>query len=271
MRYSSTKNTEPGRALLCVLWAFAALLAGCGGPSRGDQEVVVFAAASLRDVLRDLSESFRQESGIRAVFNFAGSNVLAQQIEAAPAADVYLSANEQWMDYLREAGRIERDTRRNFASNRLVIIAHRDGLFQLKDPARLADLDFRYLSLADPEAVPAGRYARQYLQSIDADGQLWDRLKRRVAPAPDVRAALAVVEADPQLLGIVYRTDAATSRQVRVLYEVPAGEGPEIRYSAALVKDAPHPEEGKRFLAFLSGPEAMGVLREMGFGFGNGE
>ncbi|HSR52533.1 MAG TPA: molybdate ABC transporter substrate-binding protein [Acidobacteriota bacterium] len=231
--------------------------------------MVVYAAASLRDVMQDLSSAFQKNSGTRVLFNFAGSNVLAQQIEASPEADVFLSANEQWMDFLQEAGRIETETRRIFASNRLVIIAHRDSPLQLDDPAQLAELDFRYLSLADPEAVPAGRYARQYLQSIDP--QLWKRLESRVAPAPDVRAALALVEADPQILGIVYRTDSAASQRVKVLYQVPPERGPHIRYPAALIKNAPNPEQGKRFLEFLRSPEARGMLEAMGFGFGVAE
>ncbi|MEE8585203.1 MAG: molybdate ABC transporter substrate-binding protein [Acidobacteriota bacterium] len=245
------------------------LLTGCAG-ERGEGEVMVFAAASLREALQEISAPFQKSSSIRTVFNFAGSNVLARQIEAAPAADVFLSANKEWMDYLQELGRIEPGTRRTFASNRLAVIAHRNNPVQLNDPAQLADLDFRFLSLADPEAVPAGRYARQYLQGIDGSGQLWNRLSSRVAPAPDVRAAMALVEADPEILGIVYRTDAASSQRVRVLYEVPAKQGPEIRYSAALLRDGPNPEAGRRFLEFLAGKEAMEMLEALGFGFGEG-
>ncbi|HSR68377.1 MAG TPA: molybdate ABC transporter substrate-binding protein [Acidobacteriota bacterium] len=267
MRSGLTKS----RAWLLLLSLSSAPFAGCTGSGQEDEVVVVYAAASLRDVMHSLSEPFQRSSGTGTVFNFAGSNVLARQIDATPAADVYLSANEQWVDFLQERGRIVAETRRTFASNRLVIVAHRNSPFQLQEAARLADLDFRYLSLADPEAVPAGRYARQYLQSIEPDGRLWKRLQERVAPAPDVRAALALVEADPRILGIVYATDAASSQKVRVLYEVPRAKGPDIRYSAALVKGGPNPAQGRRFLEFLSGPEARRVLEEMGFGFGVAE
>lgn len=267
----SHRETKITTLLLISVGAFAALLSGCGAERQGDGEVVIFAAASLRDAMQSISAPFEEQSGVRTVFNFAGSNVLAQQIEAATAADVYLSANEQWMDYLEKAGRIEIDTRRTFASNSLVVIAHRSKPLQLDDPARLDELDFRFLSLADPEAVPAGRYARQYLQSLDANGELWNRLSQRVAPAPDVRAALAVVEADPEILGIVYSTDAAFSQEVKVIYQVPRQQGPDIRYSAALVRDAPHAEAGRRFLEFLAGPRAMRMLQAMGFGFAAAE
>lgn len=245
----------------------AALLAAasCGSGEPDHAEAAVFAAASLRDVLQDLAGPFEDRTGVRAVFNFAGSNVLAQQIEAAPAADVFLSANEDWMDSVEKAGRIAPETRRVFLSNSLVVIAQRDNPIRLESPQQLGEASFRFLSLGDPEAVPAGRYARQYLQSVDGTGQLWDRLKDKVAPAPDVRAALALVEADPEILGIVYRSDALSSKRVRVIYEVPPGKGPEIRYSGAVVRGGGNSEAGKRFLEFLSGDEAAHVFEEYGF------
>lgn len=270
MRSSGIASVRLLPALLGILCLLPVMMSGCADDRREEEEVIVYAAASLRDVMQELSGPFR-ESGVKVVFNFAGSNVLAQQIEAAPAADVFLSADEQWMDHLQEAGRIVPESRRIFASNRLVIVAHRDSRLHLQDPAQLADLDFRHLSLADPEAVPAGRYARQYLRSLVRGEALWELLKARVAPAPDVRAALALVEADPEIVGIVYRTDAACSKRVKVLYQVPEEKGPDIRYSAALVKNAPHRRQGERFLEFLSGPQARRILQSAGFGFGAAE
>lgn len=243
--------------------------ASCGPGESEDGQVAVFAAASLRDALQDLAGPFEDRTGVRAVFNFAGSNVLARQIEAAPTADVFLSANEAWMDHVEQAGRIVPETRRTFLSNRLVVIAHGDNPIQLESPIGLVKADFRFLSMGDPEAVPAGRYARRYLQSVGGSRRLWDRLKGKAAPAPDVRAALALVEADPEILGIVYRSDAMSSKRVRVLYEVPPGEGPEIRYSGAVVREGGNGAAGRRFLEFVSGAEAARVFE--GYGFGRGE
>lgn len=227
---------------------------------------MVYAAASLRDALFELADRFRAAEGIEPKFNLAGSNVLALQIDAAPAADVYLSADEQWMDFLAERGRIDPGTRRTFLSNRLVIVVNRDHPARRLDPTELAAPGFRFVSLADPEAVPAGRYAREYLAGVAVDGgDLWSALRARVVPAPDVRAALGLVEAEPDIAGIVYRTDARASAKVRVVHEVAPAAGPEIRYAAAVVTGAPNPEAGRRFLAFLESPDARAVFERHGF------
>ncbi len=264
-------SEQPRPARRAALWALliSGLVAatGCDQRTAPERTVMVYAAASLRDALFELADQFRAAEGIEPKFNLAGSNVLALQIDAAPAADVYLSADEQWMDFLAARGRIDSSTRRTFLSNRLVIVVNRDHPARRLDPSELADPAFRFVSMADPEAVPAGRYARAYLAGIrvEGGGDLWSRLRSRVAPAPDVRAALGLVEAEPDIAGIVYRTDARASPKVREVYEVPPLEGPEIRYAAALVADARNPESGRRFLEFLQSPGAQAVFEHHGF------
>jgi molybdate transport system substrate-binding protein len=265
-RTASRFAGDATRALLCV----AVIFAGCSPrPHRGGErrELLVFAAASLKDVLGELSRPFETQTGISPVFNFAGSNVLALQIEASPqSAQVFLSADENWMDHVDKAGLIEPGSRRAFLSNRLVIIANRDNPLQLPSPAQLADADFRYLSLADPEAVPAGRYARRFMEHVAVgDTNLWTRVKDRVAPAPDVRAALALVEAQKEIIGIVYRTDAAISKKVRVVLDVPEELTPAIRYSCACIRNSRDAEAARAFLDFLASPEAVAVFRAHGF------
>ena len=264
------KLSLPHRMLALGMAAFFGG-ASCSPGAPQDGRVAVFAAASLRNALQDLAGVFEQRTGVGAAFNFAGSNVLARQIAAAPAADVFLSADEAWMDHVEQARRIVPGTRRTFLSNRLVVIAHRHSPIRLESPLQLGELDFRFLSLGDPEAVPAGRYARQYLQGIPGGGRLWERLREKVAPSPDVRAALALVEADPEILGIVYRSDVVSSQAVRVLYQVPPQEGPSIRYSGAVVKGGGNPEAGRRFLEFLAGQEAALVFEGYGFGLAEDE
>lgn len=251
------------------------LFAGCGPEPAGDDgagaaaaEVTVFAAASLRDAIGEAGDLYRQATGGETVFNFAGSNELARQILAAPRADVFLSANERWLDEVEAAGRIAQGTRRALLSNRLVIIARNDSPLEVAAAADLATLAYRHLVLADPEAVPAGIYAREWLASRPGpagDGALWDAVVAKVAPTNDVRAALALVETDPELIGIVYRTDAATSDEVRTLYEVPEAEGPRIVYAAAAIAGGPNPEGGRSFLEFLAGPQASETFRRHGF------
>lgn len=247
-------------------WLLALALAACGGDSPQKTEVTVFAAASLRDVMAEVGAGFEAASGVHPVFNFAGSDVLAQQVKAAPVADVFLSASERWMDEVEKAGRLVPGSRRVFLSNRLVIVAHVSSAFELASPADLAALEFRVLSLADPRGVPAGQYARQFLETVATpEGNLWQRLEPKVVPALDVRAALALVEAEPAALGIVYRTDAAVSKKVRVLYEVPAELSPEIRYAGAAVAGSPSPAAAGQFLDFLAGPEATAIFERHGF------
>jgi molybdate transport system substrate-binding protein len=252
-----------------IRWPMVALLAavplGCSAPRDAQSEVWVFAAASLRDAVLELGDAFEAAAGAKLVYNFAGSNDLAQQIAATPKAHVFLSASEEWMDFVEERGLIKDSSRTPLLSNRLVVVAHLNFALESLDPAGFCEAEFKHLSLANPDAVPAGKYAKEWLESVQCAGQsLWDVVADRVAPAPDARAALAVVEAGPDTIGIVYKTDAATSERVKVVYEVPEAQGPQIRYAAALIgDDSPQPAED--FFAFLQSSEAKAVWERHGF------
>ena len=238
----------------------------CGPGERDRAPVVVFAAASLRDIASEVAAAFEDQRQARVVFNFAGSNTLAQQIDAAPAADVFLSADQKWVDFLDEAGRLAPGARRGLLSNRLVLIAHRDAAINVPKPVDLIEADYRFLAVADPEAVPAGRYARALLERRSVAGaDLWQQLAERIAPALDVRAALALVESDREILGIVYRTDALSSKQVQILYEFPPIDEVPITYWGALVAGGDAPGLGALFLDFLEGPEATAIIARHGF------
>lgn len=266
---------------LAVAGVFAAALGAAGAcaarEGEDDREVVVYAAASLRDVLTELGDAFATETGATPVFNFAGSNVLARQIAAAPGADVFLSANEKWMDRLEAAGRIEPGTRHVVLSNRLVLVAPAASALRIATPADLARAPFDHLVLADPRGVPAGIYAREYLESVTvgADpggGSLWDAVAPRVVPAADVRAALGMVETHPRAIAFVYRSDLHSALAgrgerggLRVLYEVPPEAAPAIRYSAAVVRGSPRAAAARRYLAFLAGPKAAAAFAAHGF------
>jgi len=148
-----------------------------------------------------------------------------------------------------------------------VLIARHDAEPGVERPIELADPGYRLLALADPEAVPAGRYARGALEEIQLDGgTLWQAVSARVAPALDVRAALALVESDPQILGIVYKTDARQSEWVRVLHEFPPLGAARVTYYGALVEDGGRPVLGQRFLDFVAGPEGRRITERHGFG-----
>ena len=256
--------------LRAIIVLVMALLAACGtqGSSDANQEVNVFAATSLQDVIKELGQMYQERTGNEPVYNFAGSNELARQILASSKADVFLTANEDWMNKVEEGGRVVAGTRTTLLSNRLAVVASSDSPYQLAKPADLATLPYRQLVLADPDAVPAGIYAKEWLSSQPnpgGGGTLWDAVSVRVVPALDVRAALALVESDPALIGIVYRTDVVASDKVRVLYEVPETVGPKIVYVAAAISGGPNTDGGKRFVDFLKTAEASDVFRRYGF------
>lgn len=265
MPYHLTRGRHK-RALMATLTILPVFMLGCAGPSTAPRGPLVFAAASLKDVLEDIGREFESRHGLRPVFNFAGSNVLALQLEATESADVFLSASERWMDSVEEKQLLVAGTRRSFLSNQLVIIANHASTLKLARPADLASAEFRFLSLANPEAVPAGRYAQQFLETVDANGQsLWNQLRDRVAPAPDVRAALGMVEAQPDVVGIVYRTDAAISDKVRIVLQAPQSLAPRISYAAAQVRGGRNGQAARAFLEFLASPEAVELFRKHGF------
>lgn len=249
-------------------WVLLLLLTTACGEARspGKEPLVVFAAASLQELVDAAGTRFETREGIPVVHNFAGSNVLAQQILAAPKADVFLSADLAWVEKIEVAGRTVEGSRQVLFSNRLVVVARRETPFEIDSLRDLAAFPMRHLALADPQAVPAGRYARAHLERVTlGEGTLWDALAPRVAPALNVRAALALAESDEEILAIVYQTDARTSENVAVLFTLPSIPEVSITYHGVLVRGGQNPEAGRRFLDFLSGPEGRELARGAGF------
>src|SRR6266481_3698879 len=188
-------------------------------------EINVYAAASLRDVLQQLAPACEAGAGAHLVFNFGASNDLARQIEAGNKADLLFSADEAWMDHVSKAGLVDAESRRSLLSNRLVVVGLKDTPLKVQSARDLIGPDVRRISLANPEAVPAGRYAKTWLEKVG----LWDSLK------------------------------------VRVLYEVPEGEGPRISYPVAAMRDRPRLDMARRVVAWLSGPTAAAAFEQNGF------
>ena len=223
-------------------------------------EITVFAAASLTDSLKEIAAAYEQTTGDKVRFNFASSNTLAQQIQAGAPADIFFSADKAKMDALTTAGLIASDTRKDLLGNTLVIITPLDGpaISRAKD---LTNPTIKHLSLGDPRAVPAGVYAKAYLEKAG----LWAALQAKVVPAESVRTALAVVESGNAQAGIVYKTDAAISKKVKVALEIPAADTPQIIYPAAVVKDSRHAAAARKFLGYLAEKSATECFRKFGF------
>ena len=227
--------------------------------SRG---VLVYAAASLANVLGDLDKAFTARTGIRVTSSLAASSTLAKQIEAGAPADVYFSADLQWMTYLEQRGLLRPGSRHDVVGNSLVLIAPASSSLRVRiapgfDLARL--LGGGRLAVADPDSVPAGIYAREALQKLG----VWDSVVPRLVRAENVRAALAYVARGDAPLGIVYRTDALVEKGVRIAGAFPANSHSPIVYPAALTRHSS--STAVRYLAFIAGPDAQLVFRKWGF------
>jgi molybdate transport system substrate-binding protein len=241
------------------------LVAICGG-SAAAQGVTVLAAASLTDALTAIGDRYRAATGETVRFAFSASSQAARQIEAGAPADIFVSANVSWMDYLIGKDAIDVATRTDLLVNRLVLIAPaRDDACQ-PDAASVATTLERCLgasgrmAVGDPDHVPAGIYARQALTALG----LWQRYEARLARADNVRAALALVERGEAPLGIVYATDAAIVDGVRTVGEFPAATHDPIIYAFALTA-GPKEAAVLRFHAWLAGPEALAIFAQYGF------
>jgi molybdate transport system substrate-binding protein len=225
-------------------------------------DVTVFAAASLTDALNDVGKAYQAKSGKVVAFSFAASSVLARQIEASAGADIFMSADSDWMDYLDSRGLIAHDTRKNLFGNHLVLIAPVDSNVTLHITSHfdlLGALHGGRLSIADPDTVPAGKYARTALTTLG----VWNSIVDHLVNAENVRVALAYVARGEAPLGIVYTTDALSEKRVHIVGTFPEDSHAPIVYPAALVKDAK--PEARAFLDFLSEPQARAIFEKDGF------
>jgi molybdate transport system substrate-binding protein len=209
-----------------------------------------------------LDGAFTQQTHIAVKTSYAASSVLAKQIEAGAPADVFFSADHEWMDYLEQRQLLRTRTRRDVLGNSLVLIAPADSRVQLKIAPGFAlaqALGGGRLASADPDSVPAGLYGRAALVKLG----VWDAVQAHLARAENVRAALAYVARDEAPLGIVYLTDAQAEKRVRVVDVFPEDTHPAILYPAAVTAHAQ--PQAQRYLEFLSGPEAGENFRRSGF------
>ena len=235
--------------LLCLLLALPA----------GAAELHVFAAVSLTDALEEIAPQFEKMTRNKLVLNLGASSTLARQIQEGAPADLFLSADEEKMDALEKQRLLLPGTRRSVLSNTLVVVVPSDSRRKISGPGDLAAV--RALALAEPRTVPAGIYARKYLEKKG----LWERLSDRVVPTENVRAALAAVESGNVEAGIVYRTDARLSKKVKIAWEVPRAETPKISYPFAVLAGTPRQAAARQLLDYLSSPAALAVFRKHGF------
>ncbi len=252
---------QPGPArLVCFMASLLAMILA-SAPAAAET-VTVFAAASLTTALTQVAEQYEDTEGGEIALSFAGSSALARQIQLGAPADIFISANPDWMDLLQAGDLIDPDSRTDLLGNSLVLIAHEPidhvdlnadlDLSALLGPGRLA--------MALTQAVPAGIYGRAALNTLG----LWDQVATQVVETDNVRAALALVALGEAPLGVVYATDARANPEVHVIATFPPDSHPQITYPAALLY-GPAGEEAGGFLTFLLGPDARAVFEAEGF------
>lgn len=255
------------RHILLVVSALVLLIAGGAWFLRGGNAQsgapVVLAAASMQESLEAAATQWAAQGHAKPVLSFAASSALARQVEAGAPADLFISADQEWMDALEAKGLLRPGTRAPLLGNSLVLIAPATSKTRLDlragAPLAAALGDGR-LALADPAGVPAGRYARQGLEKLG----LWDSVSGRIAAGDNVRAALALVAQGEAPLGVVYATDAAAERKVRVVATFPADSHVPITYPVAILREA-RSTDAAGFRAFLLSPQGQAVFRRFGF------
>jgi molybdate transport system substrate-binding protein len=250
--------------LKLIILAFAMLgTATTLSPAAAQDTLTVFAAASLKNSLDDANVAFTKATGVKVTASYAASSALAKQIEGGAPADIFISADLKWMDYLADKKLVKPDTRYNLLGNKLVLIAPTDSrltgvkIGQGFDIAKLAGGG--RIAVADVKAVPAGRYAKAALETLGA----WKAAEPKLAQAENVRATLAFVARGETPLGIVYETDAKVEPKVKIVAAFPDGSYPPVTYPVASTSTAK--TDAAKYLTFLRGAEARSTFEKYGF------
>ena len=226
-----------------------------------DQTITVSAAISLSGALEEVAKAYKAEGGGDVRYNFAASNVLARQIVNGAPADIFISADEAQMDYAQKAGAIDPATRVRLLRNRLVVVTQADRRADWRDVQALLGGDVKRIAIGDPSGVPAGVYAKQYLEKVGH----WHALQPKLLPLANVRAALGAVESGGAEAGFVYESDTMATSRVRIAFVIDGPNAPEIIYPAAITSRTAQRDAASRFLAFLRTPAATAIFKRYGF------
>lgn len=251
----------PSRRLVCSALLAVALAAPLA-PARAATTLVVFAAASLKNAMDEAAAAYQAKSGVSVKASYAGSSALAKQIEQGAPADLFASADTQWMDYLGKKSLVQAGTRKDLLGNTLVVVA---GARSRLDSLELTPAAFDKAvgnsrwTTGTVSSVPCGIYAKQAMTKLG----LWATAEPKLAQAPDVRSAMAFVSRGEAPLSVVYQTDANADKKVKVVARFPDDSHDPIVYPFALTKNAK--PEAAAFLAFLTGPEGRPFFEKQGF------
>ena len=249
-------------ALLALL--LVTPLLGCGS---SEEDLLVFAAASLRDALDEVGEQFQETHGVRVRFSYGGSVAMAQQLARGAPADLFLSAGPGPMDVLDRQGLLEPGTRVDLLGNVLVVVAGKEAGEAPAQPQNLLSPGVRRIAVADPQLAPAGAYAREALQSLG----LWASLEPKLVMGADVRTVLAYVESGNADVAVVYASDASIAQDLRVLWAFAPETHSSVVYPVAALREAGNPRGARLFREFLLGAETGEVFDRFGFRWLHGE
>ncbi|MFH0959322.1 MAG: molybdate ABC transporter substrate-binding protein [Pseudomonadota bacterium] len=258
------KRRSLGVSFFCSLFLAAFLIAfvsDCPATSAG--RVTIFAAASTTNAINDIAAAFKKQTDIEVTPSFASSSTLAKQIDQGAPASVYISADEDWMNFLDKKNLIDSSSRRDLLGNRLVIIAPASSKLTKIDNVKseiIGALGAGKITTGDPDHVPVGKYTKAAMQKLG----VWNDLEPKMARAGDVRGALALVERGEAELGVVYSTDAAIGKNIKIIGAFPLASYPKVVYPVALIKSNVSPD-AKKFFEFLNGPEAKAIFEKYGF------
>ena len=244
------------KSYVLILLSFAYLFIGCSS-----EELVIFGAMSLTDALTEVSQRFGAARNVKVYCNFAGSSTLQRQIEKGAPADVFISASPKQIDALQQMGFLYEGARREILNNRLVLVAPVNSSLSVADVGMLAQDSIRRIAIGEPSSVPAGIYGREALTHLG----IWDAVQPKLIPSADVRSTLAYVGSGEVNVGIVYQTDAAISRKVRIIYQFPDSSHSPIVYPAAVLRNTEHKDLAQAFLDYLQTAEVAAIFEKYGF------
>ncbi|APC49964.1 molybdate ABC transporter substrate-binding protein [Virgibacillus halodenitrificans] len=257
--------------LLLIIFSIV-LLNACGNSDNSSLEqeknnkkesesLTVSAAISLTDALDEIKELYENDHDVNLTFNLGGSGKLAQQIQHGAPADVFISANQDWMDKLEKEKLIFPDTRKDVAGNSLVLITHKDTDINYHSVEEISGKDIGQVAIGNPDSVPAGEYAEQALQKLNK----WEEFESQMVLGKDVRQVLTYVETKNAEIGFVYKSDALTSSKVKILTTLAPETHDPIIYPIAVLKETKHTEAAKSFIQFMESKEAQQILEKYGF------
>lgn len=252
------------RVLLPAVVALSLLVSGCGGAAQ-PTELNISAAVSMKDALAEIQTNYQKKAPhIKLVYNLGASGSLQKQIEQGAPADIFISAAPKQMNELAAKNLVINATRKNLLENKLVLIAPKDSKLSISQLEDLQNDTVKQISIGETKVVPAGQYAEQALKKLG----VWEKVQRKIVFAKDVRTVLTYVDTGNVDAGLVYKTDAAASKKVKILATAPDGSHAPIIYPAAVLSSTKHQKAAEEFLSYLAGPEGKTVFEKYGFVMG---